>query len=89
MKQCPSRVSICNVNCILNNYVYKCKLFNGNCILLFLTVGLLSFSFIGGGFFFEENLLIDFNFITSTEFFVFSILMVLTFGGKVIWEIIL
>jgi hypothetical protein len=82
LKQCPSRVNTCNVNYVLNNYVYKCKLFNGNFILLFLSVGLLSF--VKDDFFFKENLLIDFNFITSTEFFVFSILMVLTFGGKVI-----
>jgi len=82
LKQYPSRVTACNVNYILNDYVYKCKLFNGNLILLFLTVGL--FSFVKDTFFFKENLLIDFNFITSTEFFVFSILMALTFGGKVI-----
>jgi hypothetical protein len=82
LKQCPSRVTTYNVNYILNNFVYKCKLFHGNCILLFLTVGLLSF--VKDDFFFKENLLIDFNFITSTEFFVFSILMALTFGGNVI-----
>jgi hypothetical protein len=82
LKQSPSRAPIFNVNYILNDYVHKCKLSHGNLILLFLTVGL--FFFVKDTFYFKENLLIDFNFITSTEFFVFSILMVLTFGGKVI-----
>jgi hypothetical protein len=81
LNQCPSSVNTFNVNYVLNNYVYKCKLFNGNYILLFLTVGLLSF--VKDDSFFKENSLIDFNFITSTEFFVFSILMTLIFGGKV------
>jgi len=82
LKQYPSRALTCNVNYIPNDYVHKCKLFHGNFILLFLTVGL--FSFVKDTFFFKENLLIDFNSITSTEFFVFSILMALTFGGNVI-----